>query len=330
MSSDEHNPDMVRNCVAYIHGQNRGRIEIEAISDVLQEEDTFIWVALKEPSEGLLRKLQEEFDLHELAIEDARVAHQRPKLEQYGNSLFIVMKTAILSDDHVELGETHLFAGQRFLITVRHGPSISYAKVRERLERTPEQLANGPAMAIHGVLDFIVDNYRPIVDVLQAKFDQLETDIFRGKFNRSTIEQLYDLKRELLVLRGAATPVPDITDGLMRFHSELIPKEARVYFRDIHDHVIRVIAATDDMREMLTAAMQVNLALVSVEQNESVRRLAGWGAILAIPTVVFSLYGMNFKQMPELEWHYGYPAAIGFTVAVSVWLYRRLKRAGWL
>lgn len=330
MISNESHREMLRSCVAYRLGQRIGEIELEDISEVVKQDDSFIWVALQEPDEPLLLKMQEEFDLHELAIEDARSAHQRPKLEQYGNSLFIVLKTAMLTDDHVALGETHMFVGPHFLVTVRHGPSISYSKVRERLESTPERLAKGPAMAVYAVMDFIVDNYRPIVDTMHEKFAQLEENIFSGEFQRNTLEGMYDLKRELLLLRGAAAPILDITDGLMRFHEDLVPKDLRVYYRDIHDHVIRVIATTDEIREMLTAAMQVNLAFVSVEQNEAVKKMAGWGAVLAIPTVVFSLYGMNFKQMPELDWSFGYPLVLGLTVAAGVWLYRRLKHFGWL
>lgn len=330
MTSPITTPDKVRSCIAYRLGKRVGNIPIEDISEVVKQENTFIWVSLQEPDEAMLRKMQEEFCLHELAIEDALSAHQRPKLEQYGNSLFIVLKTAMLTDDHVALGETHMFVGPHFLVTVRHGPSISYGKVRERLESTPELLAKGPAMAVYAVMDFVVDNYRPIVDVMQEKFDQLEEDIFSGEFKRDTLEVMYNLKRELLVLRGAAAPILDITNALMRFHEELVHKDLRVYYRDIHDHVIRVIAAADEIREMLTAAMQVNLAFVSVEQNEAVKKMAGWGAVLAIPTVVFSLYGMNFRQMPELEWVLGYPIVLGLTVAGGAWLYRRLKRFGWL
>jgi len=322
---------MIRYCIAYRHGQRIGEIEeMEGIRKTLQQPDSFIWMALQEPNEQLLLSLQQEFDLHELAIEDARRAHQRPKLEQYGNSLFIVMKTAMMWDEEVHLGETHIFAGPQFFITVRHGPSITYGKVRERLESAPAHLAKGPAMAVYGVMDFIVDNYHPILHALQEKFDQVEADIVNGKSTRETIGRLYQLKRELLVLRGAAAPVLDITDELMRLHPDLIPKDVRVYYRDIHDHVMRLIATADEIREMLTAAMQVNLAFVSVEQNEAVRRLAGWGAILAVPTVVFSLYGMNFKDMPELGFHYGYPLVVSATALACIWLYHRLKRFGWL
>jgi magnesium transporter len=179
-------------------------------------------------------------------------------------------------------------------------------------------------------MDFIVDNYHPILETMQDKFQQLERDIFVGHLGRETIGRLYELKRELLVLRSAVAPVLDITDELTRLHTDMVPKDIRPYYRDIHDHVTRLVGSVDEIREMLTAAMQVNLAFVSVEQNEAVRRLAGWGAILAVPTVVFSLFGMNFANMPELRWAYGYPVTLGTTALVCIWLYRRLKQYGWL
>lgn len=330
MSSEYSDNPMVRYCIAYADGRRRGEIEIDQISETLEQEGTFIWLALHEPDEHLLETLQREFQLHELAIEDARAAHQRPKLEQYSTTLFVVMKTAVLADQHVQLGETHMFIGPRFFVTIRHGPSISYSKARERLESTPLRMAKGSAMAAYGVMDFIVDNYYPVLQATQDKFEQVETDIFNGRFDRATIGRLYELKRELLLLRSAAAPVLDITDALMRLHPDLIQKDVRLYYRDIHDHVTRLVASVDEIREMLTAAMQVNLAFVSVDQNESVRRLAGWGAILAIPTVVFSLFGMNFKNMPELGWTYGYPATLLATSMACVWLYFRLRKFGWL
>jgi magnesium transporter len=264
LTGNEYDPSMIRYCIAYLKGERQGEIRIEDISETLERQDTFVWLALHEPNEFLLKLAQREFDLHELAIEDARRAHQRPKLEQYGDTLFIVLKTAMLTGQQVQLGETHMFVAPRFFMTVRHGPSVTYMKVRERLETTPVHLSRGPAMAAHAVMDFVVDNYGPIADDLEARFEQFEKDLFTGQYSRATIERLYELKRELLVLRGAAAPVMDITDGLIRFHTDLIPKDARVYFRDIHDHVIRLLSTIDETREMLTAAMQVNLALVSV------------------------------------------------------------------
>ena len=321
---------MIVNCVAYRNGERIGDIPIEQISDVLAQEGTFVWVGLHEADAALVRTIQSEFGLHELAVEDALSAHQRPKLEEYGETLFVVLQTAQWWEDAMHLGETHLFVGKRFLVSVRHGPSMTYSKVRERCEANPGRLAMGPGYALYAVMDFIVDNYAPIVAHFSARLEGLESAIFGRSFDRHAIEQLYDLKRELQLLRGAAAPVLDICTELMRLHSDIVPKETKEYFRDIRDHARRVVEAADAMREMLTAAMQVHLALASVAQNEVVKRLAGWGAILAIPTMVFSLYGMNFAHMPELDWRFGYPIVLGAVVAGCAWLYRRLRRVGWL
>lgn len=321
---------MVVNSVAYRSGARLGDISIDDISDVIKQPHTFVWLGLHEPDDTLLRKVQEEFGLHELSIEDARNAHQRPKIETYGDSMFIVLKTAQLDEGKVIYGETHVFVGANFLVTVRHGASSGYGLVRDRCEKSSKMLSKGPGFALHALLDFVVDNYQPIVVQFERDFDAIETDIFKNKFDSLVIERLYDLKRQLLELRNAALPVTDICGELIRFHEDLIPKELRAYFRDVQDHVARLVGLLDGMREMLTTAMQVNLALVANSQNEVVKRLAGWGAILAIPTVMFSLYGMNFAWMPELKWKFGYPAVVGLTVLGCAYVYRRLSRLGWL
>ena len=321
---------MIVNVSAYESGKRLGDIGIDRISDVIARPNTFVWVGMYEPSDELLSKMQEEFGLHELAVEDARNAHQRPKIETYADSLFIVLKTANLKDRKINYGETHLFVGANFLVSVRHGDSPGYSVVRERCEQTSKMLAKGPGFAVYAILDFVADNFQPIIEQFEEDFDQLEEGIFKSDFDRLVIGRIYELKRQLLQLRNAALPVGDIASELMRFHEDLIPKELRAYFRDVKDHVSRLVAAADNMRELLNSAMQVNLALVGVSQNEVVKRLAGWGAILAIPTVVFSLYGMNFKWMPELEWHYGYPAAVAFTVVACFLLYKRLQKTGWI
>ncbi|OAH99469.1 magnesium transporter [Methylomonas methanica] len=322
--------NMVMRCVAYQKGMGIGDVTIEDISDVLLKEDTFIWLGLREADTEILRKIQQEFGLHELAIEDACAAHQRPKIEEYGDSLFIVLHTAELADKNVEFGETHIFMGPRFLVTVRHGASQSLSKVRERCQAMPHQLSKGPGFALYSIMDFIVDNYMVAIAGLQDRFDVLESAIFQYRPSRQTMEDLYELKRELLLLEGAINPVIDICNELMRFHGGLIHKDVRVYFRDIADHIKRVDQAIHGMREMLLAAMQVHLTFETVRQNEVVKRLAGWGAILAIPTMVFSWYGMNFRHMPELDWPYSYPLVVGGVALCSLALYLRLKRAGWL
>lgn len=318
------------NSVAYRHGQSLGEIAIDEISGLIQQPDTFVWLGLHEPDEALLLKIQGEFGLHELAIEDAHHAHQRPKIETYSGSLFIVLKTAQLEAGEVAYGETHLFVGPNFLVTVRHGASSSYAHMLQRCEGGTKGLHKGPGFALYAVLDFVADNYQPIVAKFEQDFDAIETDIFKDRFDRLVIERLYALKRHLLELRNAALPLAEISAELMRLHEDLIPKELRAYFRDIQDHVSRLVGLIDGMRDMLTTAMQVNLALVANNQNEVVKRLAGWGAILAIPTVTFSLYGMNFEWMPELKWRAGYPLAVVAKLLGCVFVYRRLRRTGWV
>lgn len=328
---NDQQPACVVNCVAYSRDGNRRDISLDQISDVLAVDDgSFVWVGLYEPEESLLDALQEEFDLHDLAIEDAHHAHQRPKIEAYGNSLFIAVHTAQAVAGKIEFGETHVFVGPRYLLTVRHGASLSYAAVRARCEREPELLALGPSYGLYAVLDFIVDNYLPIVDEFREQLNELEQDIFAESFRRETVVKLYDLKRELTRMRMAVAPMQDITGQLTRVHTNLVGEEMRLYFRDVFDHTLRVNEATDTLREMLTAAMSVNLALVTVAQGEVVKRLAGWAGLLAAPTLIASWYGMNFTHMPELDGRYSYWIMISVTALVCVGLFALLRRARWL
>ncbi|RPE81072.1 magnesium/cobalt transporter CorA [Vulcaniibacterium tengchongense] len=325
-------PQCVVNCAAYGRDGTRRDIGIDAISDVLAVDDgSFVWVGLYEPDEGILAKLQEEFGLHDLAVEDARNAHQRPKLEAYGNSLFVVVHTAQSVDSHIRFGETHVFVGPRYLVTVRHGASTSYAPARARFEREAPELEHpGPGAALYMVLDLIVDNFLPIVQEFSQDLNELEQDVFAEEFRRDTVRQLYDLKRELTRLRMAVTPLQDILGQLARPRGGLIDEESRLYFRDVLDHVVRINETTDTLREMLTAAMSVNLSLVTIHQGEVVKRLAGWAALLAAPTLIASWYGMNFEHMPELHGRYAYPVMIGATALVCAVLYGFLRRAKWL
>ena len=316
--------------VVYRDGKRIGDIPIADIGEAIQQTGTFVWLGLHEPDDAVLREIQQAFGLHELAIEDAHHAHQRPKIEAYSNSLFIVLKTAQLQAGHVVYGETHLFVGTNFLVSVRHGASSSFAQVLQHCEEATRNLPKGPGFALYAILDFVADHYQPVVAQFEKDFDAIETDIFKDQFDRLVIERLYALKRNLLELRNAALPLAEISSELMRLHEDLIPKELRAYFRDIQDHVSRLVGLIDGMRDMLTTAMQVNLALVANNQNEVVKRLAGWGAILAIPTVIFSLYGMNFEWMPELKWKAGYPTAVAVTALGCALVYRRLRRAGWV
>ncbi|QNH12229.1 magnesium and cobalt transport protein CorA [Xanthomonas sp. SI] len=324
------NPACVINCVHYDGHGRRNDIALEQISDVLAAPDGFVWVGMYEPADHVLQKLQEEFQLHDLAIEDTRMAHQRPKVEAYGNSLFLAVHTAQVIDERIVYGETHAFLGARFLLTVRHGASLPYAPVRERLERESALMQLGPSYALYAVLDYIVDNYQPILDEFRQSLERLEKDIFAEAYRRDTAIRLYELKRELNQMRLGVAPLQDVLSHLKRNPGPLIPDEVRLYVRDVLDHAVRTNEAIDTLREMLGTALSVNLSLVTLAQGETVKRLGAWAALLAAPTLITSWYGMNFKQMPELEWHWAYPLMIGGVGVVCLGLYLAFKRARWL
>jgi magnesium transporter len=323
---------MVVNCAAYARGRRIGDVEIRDISEVLKQEDRFVWIGLHEPSEELLKQVQAEFGLHDLAIEDAHRAHQRPKLERYDDSLFIVLRTAQMNrvTRQPEFGETHLFVGPRYVVSVRHGASLGYAEVRSRCEATPQLLAKGPGFVLYALMDFVVDHYFPIVEALEDELEALEDTIFGGEFSRETTRRIYELKRNLLEFKRGVSPLVDICNRLIRFDLEIIPEDTRPYFRDVYDHAIRINEMVDGLRELLTSALEANLSLISVSQNEAMKRLTGWAAIIAVPTMIAGIYGMNFKKMPELDWPLGYPLIMGLMIGVCAFLYIRFKRGGWL
>lgn len=322
----------VINCAAYANGYRIAHVKINEIGRLLQQNDKFVWIGLHEPDEELLAQAQKEFGLHDLAIEDAHRAHQRPKFETYGNTLFIVLRTAQLKEgsNRISFGETHFFVGENFIVTVRHGSTFSYGEVRNRCETTPHLLRKGPSFALYAVMDAIVDQYFPAVSGLSEELERLEEHVFSGKPNRDTITQIYQLKRELLSLKRAVSPLIDICNRLMRFDLTLIPDETRPYFRDIYDHAVRINEMVDNTRELLTSVLEVNFSLISVAQNEVSKKFAGWAAIIGIPTMIAGIYGMNFKHIPELEWPYSYPLVLLLTVGLCLLLYRRFKQSGWL
>lgn len=318
------------NCVYYDADGGSRHISLDEVPDHLATDTGFIWVGLHQPDEALLDRLQGMFGLHDLAAEDAHSAHQRPKIEPYGNSLFLALHTAQRVNNVIEFGETHIFMGHNYLITVRHGASLSYAAARARCEQSPEMLAYGPSFALYAVLDFIVDNYQPIARAFQHDVEKLESAVFDENYSRDTVETLYHLKRDLMTLRLAVSPMQDILSQLVRLHQNLIRDEVRLYFRDVADHAARINEAIDAMREMLSAALSVHLSLVTIHQGEIVKQLAGWAALAAIPTLVTSWYGMNFEHMPELSSPFGYLGVIAGTSVLCLGVYRILKRADWL
>ena len=320
------------NSVAYADGLRVGEVAIPDISEVLREPGRFVWVGLHEPEAEMLAEIQQEFSLHDLAVEDAAHAHQRPKLERYGNSIFVVLRTVHIDQatGGIDYGETHIFVGANYVVSVRHGGSLPYGDVRTRCEATPDLLIKGPGFVLYALMDFIVDQYFPLVDRFEDKLGELEDDIFRQTLTRETTERIYQLKRDLLEVKRAVAPLVDICNRLVRTDVTLIPDDARVYFRDVYDHTIRINEMIDTVRELLTTALEANLSLISVAQNEAMKRLAGWAAIVAVPTMIAGIYGMNFKFMPELEWPFGYPATMIVMVGACAFLYYKFKRSGWL
>jgi len=322
----------VVNSIAYAGGLRLGEVPIPDISEVLEQPGRFVWIGLHEPDAEVLTEVQGEFALHDLAIEDATRAHQRPKLERYGDSLFAVLRTAHLdrATGAIEFGETHLFVGSNYVVSVRHGASLPYVEVRSRCEASPDLLAKGPGFVLYALMDFIVDQYFPLVDAFEDRLEGLEDDIFKQTLTRETTERIYQLKRNLLEVKRAVAPLIDMCNRLVRTDSALIPDDARVYFRDVYDHAIRINEMIDTLRELLTTALEANLSLISVSQNDAMKRLAGWAAIIGVPTMIAGIYGMNFKFMPELEWALGYPVTMAVMLAACGFLYYRFKRSGWL
>jgi magnesium transporter len=316
-------------CAAYDDGRRVRDINLAEAGQAAEGASRFVWIGLHEPDVELLRQVQVQFGLHDLAIEDAHNAHQRPKLELYGDGLFAVLHTAQMTAGKIVFGETHVFAGRGYIVTVRHGASSSYSEVRARCEAAPKMLKKGVDFVFYSLMDFIVDNYLPVVQAIESEVEGLEEAVFGGGFEPKQVERLYDLKRELLALRRIVTPLGEMTNRLMRFDVPLVDRDTHPYFRDVHDHALRVLETIDSLRDLLTTALEAKLMLASVQQNEVTKKLAGWAAILAVPTAVAGIYGMNFRFMPELESPYGYPAVLLAILGLCGYLYFRFKKAGW-
>ncbi len=319
----------VINCVAYEAGKRRAEVELaEACPG--GDDGSFVWVGLHAPDKDLLRTVQQRFNLHDLAIEDALTAHQRPKLEVYGDSIFVALRTAQLVDGKIQFGETHIFAGRGYVVTVRHGSTTAYREVRSRCESAPKMLAMGESFVVYSIIDFIVDNYFPVLHDLEQEADGLEEEVFAHRSDPTDVERIYELRHELLLLRRAVQPLQEVCNRIMRYDVPLIDHAMNDYFRDIQDHVIRVVEGIDNLRDLLNSALEANLLLVSLAQNQVTKKLTGWAAILSIPLAIASVYGMNFKYMPELEQPWGYPAVMTVILGLCGFLYYRFRRAGWL
>ena len=321
---------MLVNCVAYQDGRKLADIMPDEISDYVSRPDCFVWVALKDPGPGELSTMQHEFGLHELAVEDAHHGHQRPKIEEYGDSLFAVLHTIDASDGEIDVGEVDVFVGPNYLLTVRSHSEHGFANVRARCEREPNLLRQGSGFVFYALMDAVVDRYFPVLEALEDELEAVEERIFSGKSVRSNIESLYELKQKLMTLKHAAGPLLEASGKL---HGGRVPKVCagtQEYYRDVYDHLIRINQSIDSLREMVTTAISVNLSLITLQENETTRRIAAYAALVAVPTMIAGVYGMNFKNMPELSWEFGYPVALAVMTILDAMLFYRLRKAGWL
>ncbi|NRR33082.1 magnesium/cobalt transporter CorA [Oxalobacteraceae bacterium] len=321
---------MLINCVAYQDGRKLADIPVEQISDYVERPECFVWVALLDAQPDELAVMQEEFTLHELAVEDARRGQQRPKIEEYGDSMFVVVKTVELQGSLMTVGEVDIFVGKNYVLSSRRNSAHGFLGVRTRAEMEPHLLRQGPAFVLYALMDAVVDRYFPVVDALETELEKIEERIFIRGSQRTNIERLYELKRKTMILRHAVSPLLETVGKLHGGRVPAICLDTQEYFRDVHDHLLRIHASIDTIRDTISTAIQVNLSMVAIEEGEVNKRLAAWAAIFAICTAFAGIWGMNFKNMPELDWQYGYPAAVGIMVTVCCTLYYRFKKTGWL
>ena len=321
---------MLINCVAYQDGKKLAEIGKREISAYVSRPDCFVWVALRDADEAELREMQEEFGLHELAVEDALHGNQRPKIEEYGDSLFAVLHTVEFIGEELNVGELDVFVGTNYVLSSRSRVPKGFQDVRARCEREPELLRFGSGYVLYTLMDAAVDRYFPVLDALETKLEAIEEQIFSGRLARANIESLYALKQNLMTLKHAAGP---LLDAVGRLYGGRVPRVCAgmgEYFRDVTDHLVRLNSTIDSIRDMVTTAMNVNVSLISLQENEVTKRLAAYAALVAVPTLIAGIYGMNFKLMPELQWSFGYPLALGAMALLDGYFWYRFRKAGWL
>jgi magnesium transporter len=330
---------MIIDCAVYQNGRRRpGELALDDAYEAGSEENSFVWIGLYEPSPEEFESVRREFSLHELAVEDAIKAHQRPKLEVYDDTVFVVLKTAryVEAEESVEFGEIMLFLGPQFVVTVRHKPASALGDVRKQIESRPDLLRFGPSAVLYAIVDRVVDDYQPVVQGLDEDIKQVETEVF-SEAGSNPAERIYLLKREVIEFHQATAP---LQDPLNRLVHGLVPGmrgDMGEYYRDVQDHLLRVVDNVNGFRELLTSVLQANLTQVALRQNEvgmrqnaDMRKISAWVAIVAVPTMIAGIYGMNFDHMPELDWLFGYPLALGLMAVACVALYRAFRRNGWL
>jgi magnesium transporter len=321
---------MLVNCAAYRHGRKVADVPVNEIHTYVPQDDCFVWVALKDPEPDELDAMQVEFGLHDLAVEDARHGHQRPKLEEYGNTLFAVLHTIEPLENELEVGEIAIFVGPNFVLSVRRNARRGFAEVRTRCENEPALLQCGSAYVLYALMDAVVDRYFPILDALDSEIETIEERIFGEQNTRANVEAVYAVKRKLLTLKHAVSPQ---MESISKLFGGRVPQSCmglEDYFRDVYDHLVRMNQSIDSLRDTLTTAISVNLSLVAMQSNEVGKRLAAYAALVAVPTMVAGVYGMNFSNMPELHWVYGYPLVLGIMVVLDCYLFYRFRKAQWL
>jgi magnesium transporter len=322
---------MIVNQAVYEHGRRLAEpVALEDTYEQVRREGVFAWIGLLEPTEEEFESVRREFQLHELAVEDAINAHQRPKLEFYGDSLFIVLKTVrwVDTEERIELGELLIFVGDGFIVSVRHGePSLR--DVQLQMEQRPDLLAHGPSAALYAIVDRVVDDYEPVIEELDSSIRETETDVFSPSSSNPS-GRIYQLKRAVLEMHTALAPLVPALEKLATIEHPLINEGMRPYFRDVHDHLLRAHGRVEGFRELLTSVLAANLTQASVRQNEDVRKISAWAAIIAVPTLITGVYGMNFEHMPELPWRLGYPLALLIMALACFLLFRQFRRVGWL
>ena len=323
---------MIVDCAHYEKGerQHEGPIEIEEAAKLCGGSGNFAWVGLKEPTADELERVGNAFGLHELALEDVENAHQRPKLEDYGDSLFIVLRTARYDDakEEVEFGEIHLFVGSDYVVAVRHGEASELTGARKRLEEHENLLEGGPGAVVWAIVDKVVDDYTPVVDGIDNDIEEVEEEIFGQQADAT--QRIYFLKREVIEFHRAVSPLLAPLESLQYGAQPAVNDELRRFFRDVHDHAKRVDEQVSGQRELLTSILEANLALLGVKQNVVVRQISAWAAIITVPTFMASVWGMNFEHMPELNETWAYPAALVLMLVAILGLYRFFKRIDWL
>ncbi|WP_240761408.1 magnesium/cobalt transporter CorA [Nitrosococcus wardiae] len=316
--------------MAYEEGKKIADITKSDIHIYLSKPSCFVWVALKDPTPEELFEMQHEFNLHELAVEDARHGHQRPKIEEYGNSLFAVLHTLETAGEDMHVGEVNIFVGANYVLSVRNRAKKCFASVRARSEREPRLLKHGSAFVLYALMDAVVDGYFPTLETLEERFEQLEEQIFGKHPIRENIEELYALRQRLITLKHAVAPLHDALGKLYGGRVPEIVSSSQEYFRDIADHLLRIDQSIDSLREMVTTAFSVNLSLITLAENETMKRLAAYAALIAVPTMTAGIYGMNFEHMPELKWTFGYPVTLGVMVILDAYLFYPFRKAKWL